>query len=184
MCEISNNYILSNMVMMNHLFSYPGITFTKIYFKQTRDWHSCLDLVDYCLTIVDNNDVKANLILFKLEALYHLNYWQSYIKLYDETVANFRYSNMRTTSYIHIDKKFILQINQDIAIVHFLFLSYATYQKAVDKLSKLLKGSNTSHLECHSRTELTNEELKQRTDYLYRLFLFQCEQIKKDPHTD
>lgn len=171
------------LTTMRALLSYPLSGFTYRYFTITRDFSSCLYFVDYCYSIIENNlnvisesefeKLDKHLIWYRLFALDHLNYWETYLAFFEETLREKGY-------FITYDKnckpedfgqyfKGVSDENQKL-LIHFLYNEDYRYQIIKRKRERQLQGKKLGNVYRHQKDQLSEEEQKRRLNELLQLF--------------
>ena len=117
------------------------------FFLYTRSYQEGLDFFDKCYSVMeqvpdkDHNTeafVHDTIILMRLTLYDKMNLWDRYIKEYDSFVP------MQASTIKDTDR----------------------YRIIKNKQIKLLQGKNIEHMKCRQRYELTDDEIKQRYEYV------------------
>ena len=119
------------------------------FFLYTRNYQEGLDFFDKCYSVMEQTPDKDHnteafvhdtIILMRLTLYDKMNLWDRYIKEYDSFVP------MQAATIKDADRYRIIE----------------------NKRIKLLQGKNIEHMKCHQRYELTDDEIKQRYEYVKR----------------
>lgn len=131
-----------------------------------------LDLLNtYYRNIGKESDVRyrfndREILLFRLTMLDKLDYWDDYIRLFDEvrqTKIEPEYRVKRWRSYPCVfDVPYILQEDDENVFLHFLFLQRPRYDLIREKLAKHRTGEKTGNMRHRRQSELSEEEIHQR----------------------
>lgn len=185
---IINNQ-LSNLPKVNldkfkELFKYPNWNYIHQFIVTTRNYENGLIAILYLidklevykskLTSDEYDNFGASLYLFLLHLLDKADRWEDYLQVWEQLrkKTNFYNKYIKSAGFSHSSEihQFIMEEKSHCIYVHFLYLTNHRKKIIEKKVIKKREGKNLGNLFHSTIEELTESEIKERIDWINKIF--------------
>ncbi|MCM3144374.1 hypothetical protein [Brevibacillus sp. MER 51] len=162
------------------LLSYPYWNRARQLITYTRHYEQGLLFVEHMMTLLNTYERKltegeyeaidTNLVFFYLELLDKSDRWMRYVEYYNHVRSEKQYVlTYSSTVPASIFGDFLVESDDATHYIHFLYSINDRYETVKRKIERLKTGKRTNHLKHHPQSELSDEEIARRFDYILSL---------------
>lgn len=176
------------------LFTYPYWNYVTQAITYTRYYEEGLMFVEKLFCLLNNykhlltenecEDIDISLIYFKLVLLDKSDRWMAFVDYFnqvrDEKCYTHTYSLDIGDSHGNPPfKGYLIKKDKHYHYVHFLYQFSDRLEVIQRKIKRIKEGKKTDHLKHHSQSELSEEEIIRRFEWIFRLADEAIKNLKK-----